>query len=422
MTGSTSPRPEESASRIASTDRPEGSASSASSGAVHFRTRDVGTFAFAHGVHDTYSAFVAPLLPSLIEKLSLSMTQAGTVDFARTVPSLLQPFIGHLGDRTNLRNLVILAPAITGTMMSLLGIAPNYAVLVMLALAGGLGSAALHAVAPAMAGRVSGAKLGWGMGLWMVGGSLGFTAGPLIIVTVIGHFGLAATPWLMIGGWMASAFLFVQLRDASTLSAASRQRGSLREGFHALRPLMFPLVAIIAVWALLVSARMTFLPTFLTQEGESLWFAGISLTVQTGVGWVGALAGGAISDRLGRRGIVFTCMALAAVLMFAFLGVTGWIRLPILMLMGVTGPATRTVLMALVQESCPNNRAMANGMFLAISFMLESGSAIVMGALGDIFGLRMAFTLSAVILLVGSPVVRLLPEPGPAGPTDAASR
>jgi FSR family fosmidomycin resistance protein-like MFS transporter len=134
------------------------------------------------------------------------------------------------------------------------------------------------------------------------------------------------------------------------------------------------------------------------------------------------LAGGAISDRLGRRGIVFTCMALAAVLMFAFLGVTGWIRLPILMLMGVTGPATRTVLMALVQESCPNNRAMANGMFLAISFMLESGSAIVMGALGDIFGLRMAFTLSAVILLVGSPVVRLLPEPGPAGPTDAASR
>lgn len=395
---------------------------SSSSHAEGFRAGLVTTYTFAHGVHDTYSSFVAPLLPSLIEKLSLSMTEAGLLDFARTIPALLQPFIGHLGDRVNLRWLVILAPAITGTMMSLLGIAPNYAVLIMLALAAGLGSAALHAVAPAMAGRVSGAKLGRGMGLWMVGGSIGFALGPMIIVTVVSRAGLEGTPWLMLGGWIASALLFVRLRDISTLSPASQHRGSLREGFVALRPLVAPLTTIIAVWALQVSARMTFLPTFLTQEGESLWFAGIALTVQTGVGWIGALMGGAISDRLGRRVVVFASMSSAAVLMFVFVGIAGWVRLPILMLMGITGPATRAVLMALVQESCPNNRAMANGMLLAISFVLESGSSIVMGALGDIFGLRTAFTLSAVILLLGSPLVRILPESGPTVPTDVLSR
>jgi len=375
-----------------------------------FETGYVVTFTFAHGVHDTYSSFVAPLLPSLIDKLSLSMTEAGLLDFARTVPALLQPFIGHLGDRVNLKWLIILAPAITATMMSLLGIAPNYAVLIMLALAGGLGSAALHAVAPAVAGRVSGPKLGWGMGLWMVGGSIGFAVGPVIIVAVISHLGLEATPWLMVGGWAASALLFVRLRAISTLSPAAQRTVSLREGFQTLRPLMAPMVAIITVLALLTSARMTFLPTFLTQEGESLWFAGISLTAQTGVGWIGALMGGAISDRLGRRVVIFASMISAAVLMLVFLGADGWVRLPILMLLGITGPATRTVFMALVQEHCPNNRAMANGMLLAISFMLESGSAVVMGALGDIFGLRTAFTLSALILLLGSPLARLMPE------------
>jgi FSR family fosmidomycin resistance protein-like MFS transporter len=376
-----------------------------------FEAGHVATFTFAHGVHDTYSSFVAPLLPSLIDKLSLSMTEAGVLDFARTVPALLQPFIGHLGDRVNLKWLIILAPAIAATMMSLLGIAPNYAVLLFLALAAGLGSAGLHAVAPAVAGRVSGSKLGWGMGMWMVGGSIGFALGPVLIVATISHLGLESTPWLMIGGWAASAVLFVRLRAISTLSPAAQRRGSLREGFHALRPLMAPMLAIITVWALLTSARMTFLPTFLTQEGESLWFAGISLTAQTGVGWVGALMGGAISDRLGRRVVIFISMVAAAVLMLIFLASSGWVRLPILMLLGLTGPATRTVLMALVQENCPNNRAMANGMLLAISFMLESGSAVVMGALGDAFGLRSAFTLSAVILLLGSPVVRLMPEP-----------
>ena len=374
------------------------------------------TFSFAHGVRDTYSSFVAPMLPSLIANLSLSMTEAGLLDFAKTVPSLLQPFIGHLGDRVNLRYLVILAPAITGTMMSLLGIAPNYAILIMLSLAAGLGSAALHAVAPAMAGRAAGAKLGWGMGVWMVGGSVGFAVGPVIIVTVISFFGLEATPWLMLGGWMASALLFMRLRDASTLSPASQHRGSLREGFRALRPLMAPLTAIIAATGLFISARSTFLPIFLTQEGDSLWFAGIALTLQTGVGWIGALMGGAISDRVGRRVVIFAAMSSAALLMFVFLNSAGWMRLPILMLMGISLPATRAVLMALVQEHCPSNRAMANGTFLALSFMLESGSAVVLGALGDIMGLRTAFLLSAVILLLGSPLVRLLPASSPNGP------
>jgi hypothetical protein len=63
---------------------------------------------------------------------------------------------------------------------------------------------------------------------------------------------------------------------------------------------------------------------------------------------------------------------------------------------------------------------MANGMLLAISFMLESGSAVAVGALGDVFGLRMAFALSALILLLGSPVVRMMPEPAE-GPPPAES-
>ena len=390
-------------------DHTEGSTSPSVTSAAEFQTEYVATFTFAHAVHDTYSAFMAPLLPALITKLALSMTQAGALELARTIPAILQPLIGHLGDRVNLRYLIILAPAITGTMMSLLGIAPSYGVLFTLTMAAGLGAAFLHAVAPAMAGRFSGAKLGWGMGIWMVGGSLGFTIGPVIVVAALELVGLEGTPWLMIAGWIASVILYLRLRDTSTVYQAAQRRGSLRDGLHAFRPLMAPLVAISVVRALPTAALMTFLPTLLIQEGESMWFAGISLTVLTGAGWIGALSGGAMSDRLGRHVLLFLSMSSAAALILVFLAVDGWMRLPILLLVGTTGPAARAVFMAFVQESCPDNRALATGMYLAVTFITASAAAVVVGALGDLLGLRLAFIISAMILLLGSPLVRLLP-------------
>ncbi len=374
-----------------------------------FEVGSVVTLSLAHGVHDTYASFVAPLLPSLIAKLSLSMTQAGLLDFMRSSPSLLQPFIGHVADRVSLRYFIILTPAVTATTMSLLGVAPRYAVLVLLVLVAGLSSAALHAVAPPVAGRLSGAKLGRGMGVWMVGGSIGFALGPILVVTAVNFLGLESTPWLMIIGWVASVVLYVRLKDVPQAALAAREASSLGDGFRVLRPLLAPLIGIILVRALLVSAQITFLPTFLVQEGAELWVAGFSLTVLTGAGWLGALLGGSMSDRLGRRLVLFVSMLASSLLMMVFLAVRGWIRLPVLMLMGVMGPSVRTVLMALVQENYPENRALANGVYLALTFTFESVAAVVMGAVGDLFGLRLAFAISAMILLLGSPLVRLLP-------------
>ncbi len=145
-----------------------------------FRTADVVVLSGGHAVHDTYSGFLAPLLPIFIQTLSLSKTEASLLMLARQAPSVFQPFIGHRADRSNLRFLVILGPAITGIAMSLLGVAPNYGSLVALLLVTGFASAAFHAVGPAMAGLLSGPNLGRGMGIWMLCGELGRTLGPIL--------------------------------------------------------------------------------------------------------------------------------------------------------------------------------------------------------------------------------------------------
>jgi len=170
------------------------------------------------------------------------------------------------------------------------------------------------------------------------------------------------------------------------------------------------LIGLIAVRAFTLAALTTYLPTFLTQEGTNFWRAGASLSVLEAAGMVGAMAGGSVSDWLGRKRVLIVSLVTTSLFMLIFLSVSGWARFPALVALGLTALSVTPVLMAVVQESTPNNRALANGTFMALSFCIRAGVVVVVGVLGDLFGLRLAFTLSALMPLLGVPFVFLLPE------------
>ncbi len=376
-----------------------------------FQTGRVVTISAGHAVHDTYTAFLPPLLPAFIENLALTKAEAGLLSVFNQAPSLLQPFIGYLADRISLRYLVILAPAVSATAMSLLGVAPSYVVLALLLAVSGLSSATLHAVAPVMAGRLTGQNLGRGMGFWMVGGELGRTLGPVVIA---GYFALrpdslASTPLLMFGGWLASVLLFFWLRDVSGRPPNAGQGRPWRQALRVMTPLLVPLAGIITVRSFMSSVLTTYLPTFLTEEGAELWFASIALSVLEAAGVVGALLGGSLSDRLGRRTILFVSLLATPLLMFLFLAVDDWLRFPVLLALGLTALSVTPVIMALVQESFPENRALANGVYMSFSFLIRSGVVVLVGAMGDFWGMRSAFAISAGITLLGLPLLLFLP-------------
>ena len=375
-----------------------------------FQTDRVLTISAGHAVHDTYTSFLAPLLPAFIANLALSKTEAGLLTVFMQGPSLLQPFIGHLADRVNLRYFVILAPSVTAAMMSLLGVAPGYGMLALFLMVAGLSSASLHAVAPVIAGNLSGRSLGRGMGVWMVGGELGRTLGPILIVSAVRLLTLEGTPWLMIGGFLASAILYVRLKDVPTQPTNAGQGLPWRQALRSMGPLLAPLVGIIVARSFMTRSLTTYLPTFLSEEGADLWLAGASLSLLEAGGVVGALLGGTMSDRLGRRLVLFISMLTTPFLMFAFLTSDSWLKFPLLLVMGFTALSVTPVIMALVQESFPENRALANGVYMSFSFILGSAVVVVLGAMGDLFGLRLAFTASAVITLLGLPLILLLPR------------
>jgi FSR family fosmidomycin resistance protein-like MFS transporter len=377
-----------------------------------FQTGRVSTIAAGHAIHDTYTAFLPPLLPLFIERLLLSKTEAGLLVVFLQGPSLVQPVIGHLADRVDLRYAVILAPAVSSILMSSLGIAPGYAALALLLLLAGCSAAAFHAVGPVMAGTLSGRSLGRGMGLWMLGGEMGRMLGPIVAVSSVGLVTLKGMPSLIFFGMIASGVIYARLKDVPVRPPNQRAKLPWQAALKKMRPVLIPLSGVIIVRAFLLSALVTFLPVYLIEEGSGFWLAGVSLSIYEAAGVAGALTGGWMSDKLGRRSVIAISMIATPLAMFAFLLSQGWLRFVFLLTLGFTGLSIAPVIMALVQERFPEHRAFANGIYMFMSFGVRALAVVVIGVVGDVFGLRIAFLAGAAVMLLGLPLILLMP-PGP---------
>ncbi|MCU0281470.1 MAG: MFS transporter [Acidimicrobiia bacterium] len=391
---------------------PDTSAPATADAGASFQSGPVVTLAAGHASHDTYIGFLPVLLPHFVERFALSNTLAGWLSAFTQLPSILQPVFGHLADRLVLRWVVILGPAVTATLMSLVGWAPSYAVLGMLLAAAGVMSAAFHAVGSAAAGRLSARHLGRGLSLWMVGGELGSALGPVLAATALTILTMKELGFLMVLGWGASFLLYLQLRKAPLQAVSGDDRPHWRHSLGRMRRIMVLMGGLILLRAMAVSAPWVFAPLLLKEEGSSGFAAGAAATLFLAAGMVGTLAAGWLSDRVGRRTVLIFGVLTGPIGVLLFVALHGWPRYLFLAVAGATLVSLHPVYMALVQESFPESRGLANAVYLSMVFVISSAAAVVVGALGDAAGLRWAFVISALVTYLSVPLILLLPREG----------
>jgi FSR family fosmidomycin resistance protein-like MFS transporter len=259
------------------------------------------------------------------------------------------------------------------------------------------------------------------MSLWMLGGEVGFAVGPLLIVTWVNWLGLKGMPWLALIGVLGSILLLVRLRDVPRTAAPSAQGVPWWRAVSQMGPVMLPLLGLIVARSFALSALSSYLPTFLSEGGTSFWLAGASLTVYQVAASGGVLLGGSLSDRLGRRAILLASMALSPLFLFAFLRLGGAPQIASLLGIGFGVAFFDPVVLALVQETFTQNRALASSVYLSLMFVVRSFATVAVGAVGDWLGLRWAFTASAIVFLLGAPLVFWLPRASVAGQTASES-
>lgn len=372
-----------------------------------FQTENVLPIVGSHLVHDTYTAAVPALLPVLIEKLSLSLTMVGTLTAILQIPAVLTPFIGYLADKVSLRYFVILAPALTATLISSLGFASSYFGIAIILFATGISVACYHAPAPAMIGRLAGDQIGKGMSLFMAAGELARAVGPLLAVWAVSTWTLDGFYRIVFLGWAASLILYFRLRH---IPARMEAPGSFRSIVPVLKIFFLPLFFVIFFRSFGVNILTVYLPIYMKGLGASLWIAGGALSLLELAGVAGALVSGTVSDIFGRKKILLVATILSALLMVLFVWFEGWILIPLLAALGFCVLSTGPVMLAMVQDQLPNNRAVGNGLYIMMAFLIRPVALVAIGYLGDLFGLEQVYIWSAIISLLAIPAILFLPD------------
>jgi len=356
--------------------------------------------AAGHFIHDSYTSFLAPALPLIIEKLGISYGMSGLLAVIQRIPSLFNPLVGIIAERPAMKYMVIFSPAFTALTMSLIGVAPGYIFLAVTLFFSGISSTFWHIPTPVMVNRFSGKRLGKGMSYYMVGGELARTAGPLIILGVISWWGLEGTWKMMPFGFIASLILYLNFRNANLEHIASprhHQEGSYWRIFIRFSTAFLLTGGFTLFQAGMKSSLTYYLPTFLTSTGNSLHVAELALTVTQLSGAAGALFAGTISDRLGRNRTLLIISLATPMLTLLFLNVKGLWIFPVLLPLGFFLFSPTSVLLATVQGLRTEKKAFVNSIYMTLNFFISVMVYPVVGTIIDHAGFLPTFSIIAYI-------------------------
>jgi FSR family fosmidomycin resistance protein-like MFS transporter len=367
--------------------------------------------ASAHFMVDGYGNIYAPLLPLLIPKLHLTLAAAGTLTMLyQMAASVAQVGFGHVADRWRPRTLVTIGPVVAITVLSLVGVAPTVPALAAVLVLGGLGGAAFHPPAAALAHRLGGDHRGLAMSVHITGGTLGFAMGPLLFAPAAQHLGLGWTPFLAIPGLIVIAFF---IRRVPPIPVHHDALG----GFRALRPYARPLsllYAIVVLRTLTSLAFATFVPVMLTRRGLTLSQAGAIVAFYLFASGAGGFFGGPAADRFGPRRVIAWSLALSTPFLIAAPLLSGW---PFVVVLGVGGfflQSTLPVNVVFGQALAPVSAATVSSLMMGFAWGMGGFSVPLVGWIADRYGIERTLFWLAMIPLVAAAVAMKLPARAPA--------
>ncbi len=380
---------------------------------THINKKAIFALFLIHFIGDFFQSFIRPLLPVLANKFELSLAQVGLIAGTATFMAfLIQPLFGYLADRYNTR-LILLVGSFAGAIcIPMVGLAPYFWIVLLLIGLGSISSAIYHPTAAGMVSVYAGPRTGLSMSLFGLGGTLGFTVGPIVCTAYVTFMGLPRLPILTVFGLLVFVILFFMIPAADGDGHPRNDFfGTLKESLGEVWKPVLLIWSISFSRAFAEQSLLTFIPVLAASEGHSLVSVGGIVSLFTIGGSISALICGHLVDRIGFKPVYFFSFALASPSVLLFINADGWHIYPLALLAGFFLLATLFPAVALAQKVAPRGRALASGIIMGLAMGTAGLMMPLTGTLADAFGIRTVLNCIGFIPLAALLLIRNLPEP-----------
>ncbi len=366
----------------------------------------LGAISFSHFLNDTIQSLMLAIYPLFKTGFGLNFTQIGLITLTfQCTASLLQPVVGFYTDRRPKPYSLALGMGCTLTGLLLLSLAASFPVVLVAAALVGTGSSIFHPESARVARMASGGRHGLAQSIFQVGGNAGAATGPLLAAWIVLPYGqrsiaffslialLAMIVLIGIGRWYRQ-----QQRQPAKIPASSGQ-GLPRS--HILRTLLVLLALIFSKFFYLASINSYLIFYLMDQYGLDTQTAQYHLFYFLAAVAAGALLGGPIGDRIGRKRVIWVSILGVAPFTLALPHVGPTLSVALTMFIGFMLASAFPAILVYAQELFPTRIGTVSGLFFGLAFGLAGIGAGVLGQLADQWGIVAVYQLCAYLPLIG---------------------
>lgn len=379
-----------------------------------FQPLRIAAISSGHFFTDIYMNLLPAILPILVLKYNLSNTALGVMIATMSIVSnILQPVFGYFIDKKLNPIVLPLSLAWITVIMSLIGVANNYILIIFLTTLASIGSSIYHPLGSSMLSFVSGNLRGTAMSIYFFAGNLGLTIPPLIAIPMINVWGMKSLLLFMIPGLIGVMFLLQQgIHELQPLKERIPQRkkdeqSSTDQGNYKW-VIFLNLVTGLRQWAHTIV--ITFLPTLYMFSGHSELEAGALLSFFLFSGTLGVLFGGYISDHTSKKYFVVLSTFCSTIFFILNFNTSGILSLVCLGLASACLQSSMPSTIVMAQNLLPKNSGLASGLMMGMTFSLGSLGALLTGVIGDYYGLELAVKSLVWVLILSSFAALWIPK------------